>query len=157
MATSNRYVLASVGLLCLLAAAWFTRGRLGPSDPGTAFLGTWTDESGPSGNFLRLELVRSPASGAVPGIEAFDGKGHVRGLFGQADSGVIWNYESFTPLRLNIVIGAKGMVAPVRMEGPDRMVIRLVPTSDQDGWSGPNALEGPGTLVLTREVPKPGK
>ena len=150
----TRNALFVVALVGALALYWFTTGKPTRSpDVRPWFLGTWTDENGPPGNYLRLQLV--PRSSGLPGLQLLEGKGKVQGLFGEANTAIIWNYESYEPLRLNVVIGTRTMVAPVRVLGADRMLIRWVPTADVDGWSGAKALDGPGAGVLTRAAVEP--
>ena len=152
----NRNSLLFAALVAVLALFWFTFGKVkhAPDESaGTSFLGTWKDEKGPPGSYLSLQLVPRPST--LPGIEFLEGQGHVRGLFGEANSAIIWNYENHDQLRLNVIIGKKSMVAPVRMLGPDRMLMRWVPTADVNEWSSDKALEGPGAVILTRAKVEP--
>src|SRR5262249_46332836 len=123
--------------------------RFPDSGARPAFLGKWIDEKGPPGNHLRLQLVPRSVPGAPPGVELLEGKGSICGLFGEKDGALIWVYESLDPLRLNVIIGNRAMVAPIRMSDADHMLIRLVPVADVKEWSGRNDFEGPGAVVLT--------
>jgi hypothetical protein len=141
------------GSMVVLGLLWFLLQQSGQPPAGSgepAFQGTWTDTKGPPGNRLRLEQVARPIPIKLLDVEALEGKGLIRGLSGEGESPLTWNYESFQPLRLNVIIGKRAMVMPIRMLDVDHMFIRLVPAADVAEWSGEKARAGSEEVLLTR-------
>jgi hypothetical protein len=153
MGNENRNVLILVAIAALVGVYWFAsdNGKPHPDHRElTAFLGTWTDEKGPPDNYARFNLVTRPLPNALPGVQVSEGQGRLHGLFGENNQPITWNYESHQPLRLNVSIGKRTFVAPVRLLDADHMLLRVVPTTDVDVWSADEVLDGPGVIHLTR-------
>jgi len=135
-------------VLALCAFYWLTGRNDGRApDQATCFVGTWTDENGPPGNYVLFSQVHRPS--AVPGIQLIEGHGRIHGLLGENDTPIIWNYESHTPLRLNVVIRNRTLVVPVQLADKQHLHLRFVPTADVARWTN-QVWDGPDVVRLTR-------
>ena len=110
------------------------------------FNGTWTDPSGPAGNWVKFDLV--PSQGSTGPLRAMDGRVRYKNFNGWGDGRCGWGYESFEPLRLNLVQGAPYKFAAVNLIDDDRMQIRF--GDDITVLSSPAVFNSSDTLVLER-------
>lgn len=144
-------------LILLLAAVYFWFNSRDAADPReiTAFLGTWTDETGPPGNHVRFYQVARSIPGSLPGTEALDGHAAFQDQRGVGDVNAIWNYESWKPLRLNVIFANRATVMPVMILDHDHILIRIVDTAKVEVWTNADVFEGPDVILLKRatEVP----
>jgi hypothetical protein len=138
-------------LIAACALYWFG-GQNDPRSPDhaalTVFMGTWTDENGPPGNYVRFSLVPHPSGTAL--IQLNEGKGQINGLLGEKEAPITWGYESFTPLRLNFIVGNRALVVPVRLLDRQHLELRFVPTADYAVWSSNTVWDSPEVVRLTR-------
>ncbi len=66
-------------------------------------LGTFTDPSGPAGNYISLELVpeeMKPQSAKDQVIKASFGRGHSSKIFGSENIDLQWGYTEYKPLTI---------------------------------------------------------
>jgi hypothetical protein len=78
-----------------------------------------------------------------------EGHGRINGLLGENDAPIIWNYESHAPLRLNVIIGKRTLVVPVRLVDQQHLLLRFVPTAAVGVWTN-QVWDGPDVVRLTR-------
>jgi hypothetical protein len=144
----------TVILIVLTLAAYYTvNGHegigLGPrANPDlTRFLGTWTDGKGEPGNSVRFFQLERKLPNGGDFIVCYEGGvmfHHCMGCDGRAS----WNYESITPLRLNITFGETNRIAALEFVDDDHLLIRFVEYLPDSGqWQ---VVEGPDVHKLTR-------
>jgi hypothetical protein len=153
MATHLRRFLLTLITAVFLTAAFFylfyDRSSSSSQQERTAFFGTWTEEGGEPGNYIRFGLVwRTLPNNPIPGVQAGDGVAEFHKQLGVEKTQVQWNYESWMPLRLNVTIPGKCNFASIRMLDSDHLLIRF--TTTIQAASATDVLEGPEVKRLTR-------
>jgi hypothetical protein len=151
MHIKNGRVSAPLLILLLVAAYFFFSSRHG-DDPRerTTFLGTWTDETGPPGNYVRFFQIARSIPGSLPGVEALDGHALFHDQRGLGDVKATWNYESTKPLRLNVLFPNRATVTPVKNLDHDHILICIVDTAKVEVWTNADVFEGADVIRLTR-------
>ena len=112
-----------------------------------AILGTWVDDANPA-HIVHFEEVPAGYASPEAGIELLEGRYTFTGVFGIPGLSGVWNYESFDPLRLNVVIGSEGHFVAVGFTDRNHARMRLV-----DGIStaaSPDVLDDPATVRFHR-------
>lgn len=155
--SDRRFPVLLLTLLLLPAVyLFFEHGRdAADARERRAFLGTWTDAQGPAGNSIRFYQVARPIPGTFPGVEALEGHAVFHDLLGPGDVHVTWNFESFRPLRLNVVFPKRVTVVPVKILDDDHILIRIVDTARVDIWTNANVFDAPDVIRLTRMIEAP--
>lgn len=113
------------------------------------YIGEWTDPNGEPGNLIRfaykkIDLPNNP----IPVMSAYEGRATLHKHLGQDQATVIFNFESTTPLRLNITVPGQCSFAAIRMVGPDQMRIRFTKTIGEA--SAADVLEAEGVKAMVR-------
>src|SRR3954454_969704 len=65
---------------------------------------TWTDERGTPGNSIHIYSVRGPTPKNYVGLECYEGRIDFKHTFGEEEIRTTWNYGSFEPIVLNVLI-----------------------------------------------------
>lgn len=137
---------------------WMGGGDLLPVDPHAwerdAVVGTWTEPGGPPGNFVQIRLEPHPLETRFGTVTALDGRATFLSQFGaETQTSVVWNFENFHPLRLNIVFsqGAGAGFLAVGFASQDRVRMRLV--RDIGTAQRPDVLDHPDAKWFVRVKP----
>ncbi len=112
-----------------------------------AIVGAWVDDADPA-NIVRFEEVPAGYASPEAGIELREGRYTFTGAFGIPGVTGIWNYESFDPLRLNVLVGGEGHFVAVGFMDHDHVRMRLL--DDIDAAASPDVLNGPSTVRFHR-------
>lgn len=143
---TKRYV---VVLAALLTLYFLFAGFPSPNSSDVlAYLGTWTDETGEPGNYIRFYQV--PANmPPVVGLVAYEGRVIFHTHKGADDVLGSYNHgRSHEPLCLNIIVGGKNSFAAIRMLDSNHMLIRF--TDDPNIAMADDAIDSPETKQMTR-------
>ena len=125
--TFRNPLLGAVGLIAITGLFFWLMHETQPGNKDTdLYLGEWTDPHGEPGNYIRfgykkVDLPNNP----IPIVGVYEGHATVHKHLGQDRASVIYNFESTTPLRLNITLPGKCSFAAIRMVDADRMLIRF--------------------------------
>ena len=147
---------AYVALVAVLVLVWFWYGGFadgGPREDRDAMIGTWTDPAGPPGNSIRFYYVPRDIPGASY-AKAYEGHITLMKFLGQEEAPAIWNYGSWDPLVLNLIVGNKAYFAAIQKVDDDHILIRF--GSDPEEMYRPGAIDHPDTRRLVRTGREPG-
>jgi hypothetical protein len=146
----NPYVYAA-GFATGLLLYWWAAASGDRTDDWTdgrdAMIGTWTDPAGPPGNSIRFYYVPRDLP-EVPVVKAYEGHISLVKFLGEENTPADWNYGSWDPLVLNVIIGKKGYYAAIRKIDDDHIQIRF--GTDAEEMYKPEAIDHPDTRTLTR-------
>jgi hypothetical protein len=144
-------IYVGVAIIAFTAIFFFLHERQ-PSRATDLFLGKWTEPNGEPDNYIRfyfkkIDLPNNP----VPVMEAYEGRAVFHKQLGQDEATVIYNYESFEPLRLNVIVPGKCSFASIGFVDADHMIIRFTKTiaeaAADDVFDAPDVK----TMVRVRE------
>jgi hypothetical protein len=134
--------------LAPLAYVYVTNRSIKARDDLAGFLGTWTDETGPEGNFITFGEVRRPAPGPIPGLELVEGTVVCHDFLDGNEGEASWGYEHWKPLRLNITFAGRNRIAAVKAVDRDHLMIRFVEDLPFDRRH--DVFRSPEARLLTR-------
>jgi hypothetical protein len=127
MNSPSRYsfaLLAGVFVLTYLVFAGSERSRADRDTP--VIDGTWTEEAGTPGNSIHIYSVRAPMPENYWGLECYEGRMDFKRHFGEEKLRTSWNFGSFEPLILNVILpGKKVRFARVRVVDSDHLLVRF--------------------------------
>jgi len=137
-----------VAVVALVLFVWFQFGGMSvdPKDRDI-MLGTWTDDAGLPGNSVRFYLIAHDLPGA-PLATAFEGRATLIRHLGEEKAEAGWNYGSWDPLVLNLLVGEKSRYAAIRKLDDDHILIRF--GTDAEEMYRFEALDHRDTRRLTR-------
>ena len=148
-----RFPITSVLVFALFTLTPFvyvyvTNRGIAERDELAGVLGTWTDEAGEEGNFITFSVVRRPAPGPIPGLELWEGRVACHNFPGGNDAEGSWGYESWKPLRLNIILPDGNRVAAIKRVDRDHLLLRFVEDLPPEKWR--DAFRSPEVRRLRR-------
>jgi hypothetical protein len=142
------HALAVVAALAIiLGTSWWLESSALPPEDRDAMLGTWTDETGPPGNSIRFYQVPIDLPGA-PLATGFEGRVTARNCLEQRASAGQWNYGSWDPLVINIIVGGQNWFAVIEKIDDDHLRVRF--GTDPTEIMQPAAIDHADSRTLTR-------
>jgi hypothetical protein len=143
---------AAVGLMAAIMMQ--ANSALEKNVDRNAMIGTWTDEDGPPGNSIRFYYVQGQKMPGDPVITAWEGRATVVGLLDEKEAPAIWNYGSWDPFVVNLVIGKKAWCVAFRKLDDDHLLMRF--SLDAEAICQPGSIEHPETRRFKRIGREPG-
>lgn len=111
---------------------------------------TWTDECGTPGNSIHIYSVRAATPKNYVGLECYEGRIDFKRTFGEEEIRTSWNYGSFDPIVLNVLIPEKNIhMAAVKIIDDDHLLIRFLGKLPE--MPGEDVFRHPDTRRLTRQ------
>lgn len=138
-------VLAAIGIV--LGTSWWLESNALRPDDRDCMIGTWTDESGPPGNSIRFYLVPVDLPGA-PIVTGEEGRVTATNFQDLNSTAGQWNYGSWDPLVINIVVGKQCWFAVIVKIDDDHLRVRF--GTDPTEIMRPGAIDHPDARTLTR-------
>jgi hypothetical protein len=114
-----------------------------------AIVGTWVEEGGEPGNYLRLTQMPTGSPSFFGLLTALDSRATFFRQFGKAEkTKAVWNFENSYPLRLNVVFDTGGRFLAVGFIDRDHARMRLL--DDINVAVQPGVLSSAEAKVMTR-------
>jgi hypothetical protein len=148
-----RHPLASGITFVLLTVAFFFLFYRSPKETdSTAFLGTWTEETGEPGNYISFGLVNVSSPNSL--ISLYEGRVVFHKQLDLDHTMVTWNFGDHKTLELNVIVPGKCTFASVRMLDADHMLIRF--TDDLNALRRSDFFDSPEVKRMMRAEGKAG-
>ncbi|HEX3150202.1 MAG TPA: hypothetical protein VHR66_19145 [Gemmataceae bacterium] len=139
-------------IFIVLGTSWWLESNALRPDDRDAMLGTWTDEAGPPGNSIRFYQVPIDLPGA-PIATGFEGKLTVDNCLGEIQAAGQWNFGSWDPLVLNLLVGRQNWYVVIVKLDDDHLRVRF--GTDPEEIMRPGAINHPDARTLTRIANEP--